>query len=1221
MSAAATLETLDWQRVPLDGRVLIEASAGTGKTYQIGLIYLRVLLERPLGVEQVIVATFTDAAAQELRDRLRLRLLEAERWLLDRLDGRGPDSGSPLHAYLDRHIVDDATARDGLRRIRLARADFDRAPILTIHALCQRIQREYPLESGASFADDPLADELALIGECVEDFWRLRVLTAPPDDPALPAALAAGLDGFKRLVASVRAAGPECVLAPAPVDLDALRGALASLDDLHGFAGPLRTLLADPDAIAWNGTKKASRALVEQLAAAEQPGRALFALDDAELKRLCGEACAKWQNKARRVALEEQPCIRLLTSVAGALLDARTQALPALRAEAVVFCERALAERVRRRGVQTFSMQIDGVHARLCGPGADSALADRLFAAFPVALVDEFQDTDRRQFAIFDRLYREADGTRRGGLIMIGDPKQAIYAFRGGDIAAYLAAARGADERRSLATNYRSNGRLVGALNAFYAHTGGGFGDLPVRYQPVVAADPSEGARYTRQGEPVVAPLVFHRFRGEAADERGRPIESQARLESLALEDCANRIAELLGDGHAIDGRPVGPGDVAVLLSTHAEVAALRERLDLRGVPCAGSGRGSVFAGETATDLALLLHAVCDPGDAAAVRGALSTRLLGGDYRALAAWDLEPAVFERERERFAVWRERARRRGVLAVIGDVAAARASELLADADGERVLTDLRHLGELLADQERRHHGLDALVAWLSTMRRDEAAAPDEADARRLRIESDARRVQLLTIHASKGLEYPIVFVPLAWRERSAATAASLLRFHDAEGRLCVDLGSERHAAHRQAHMREDQEERLRLLYVALTRAREAVHVHWVERRRAASAADDGAEDSARSALGRLVDEVLSALGGTPAATAATVQEADAAERAALDRLARLPGIAAAAPYAGPLPVYRPAAAAHRPRAAQAPLPALRPPLWLHSFSGLLRDAAPSEAAGASDEPVVDPGDATLEGVAVPDADDARLLALSALRGPRFGDAVHEAFEHAAPGPVWPQQRQLIADALRPLGLRVDGGAEQAALIEAVGRLIERVRRADLGEGLSLDALASAARVAEFEFQLPVRQVGLARLRALCALHGADGVVPATLDGVRLNGMLTGFVDLVFAAGGRYHVLDYKTNWLGGAPAAYRGGSLEAAMRAHHYDLQALLYTVALHRYLRQRLRGYAPERHLGESWYLFVRAVGLDGASGIWRRHWPPALIAALDAAFAGMEAAR
>jgi exodeoxyribonuclease V beta subunit len=156
-----------------------------------------------------------------------------------------------------------------------------------------------------------------------------------------------------------------------------------------------------------------------------------------------------------------------------------------------------------------------------------------------------------------------------------------------------------------------------------------------------------------------------------------------------------------------------------------------------------------------------------------------------------------------------------------------------------------------------------------------------------------------------------------------------------------------------------------------------------------------------------------------------------------------------------------------------------------------------------------------------------------------------------------------------------------------------------------------------VAEFEFQLPLQEVSVARLRSLCAAHGHADAVPATLDAYVLNGMLTGFIDLVFAWQGRYHVLDYKTNWLGVDIAGYRGAALNTAMHEHHYPLQALLYTVALHRYLRQRVRGYAPETHLGESWYLFVRAVGLEPAAGVWRRRWPSALIEAIDDAFAGV----
>lgn len=1225
MSAIEPLAPLDWRGMPLSGRVLIEASAGTGKTYHIGLIYLRLLLETGLGVEQILVATFTDAAAQELRERLRLRLIQAQR-ILERIAAGQPlHADDPLAEHLATLAVDAAQLRQCLRRIRLARADIDRAPISTIHALCQRIQRDHPLESGATFAGDPLVDEDTLAGECVEDFWRQRVLTAAEDEPGIAGMLALGLDGLKRTVAVIRAAGPARLLAPPPPDLEALRAGLERLDDAQALQVPLRHLLADADAIAWNGTKKAARAVIEGIAGAARPSRYLATLDDAALARIAGDACATLQNKARRLALDEQPCIRLLAATAEALRAAREHAVPALCAEAHAFCERELPLRARRRGVQTFSMLIDRVYQRLCGADADARLADRLFEAFPAALVDEFQDTDRRQFAIFDRIYRDAAGAARGRLVMIGDPKQAIYAFRGGDIAAYLDAGRSAGLRCSLATNHRSSGRLVTALNAFYAHTSGGFGTVPIRYQPVGSADRSDGAAYTIDGRTAAAPLVFHRFRGEAVDERGRALQAQGRLEALALDDCANRIAELLGGDHAIDGRRVGPGDIAVLLSTHAEVAALRERLLARGVPCVGSGRGSVFESEAAADLERILGAVRDPGDAPAVRGALATRVLGADYARFAAWETDVPAFERELERFAAWREQVRERGVLALVGAILADQAPRLLAAADGERLVTDLRHLGELLAEQESAHHGLDGLLAWLAAMRHDAGGDVEAADARRLRIESDAERVQLLTVHASKGLEYPLVFLPLAWRSRSRA-APSVLRFHDAAGRLCMDLGSDRFAAHRLVHRREELEERLRLFYVALTRAKYAVHVYWLDHGRPRPGDEDTGDAYDAAAIEVLVGEVLQALGHASAAPAAASMPAagdagpsDARERAALDALAAaLPGVAAEPPFAGPVPYYRTADTRVHQRAVQAPLPALRPPRWLHSFSGLLRSAATVAEPGAADEAAVPAPDADAFAGDI-EADDERLLALAALRGPRFGDAVHDLLEHAPPGRFWPAQRERLRDALGALG--VGRTIDEAGLLDATGRMIDRVRSSDLGDGLRLDRLADSARVAEFEFQFPVHRVGMAQLRALCVAHGESAAIPPTLDAVRLDGLMTGFADLVFEAGGRYHVLDYKTNWLGARLSRYRGAGLDAAMADHHYGLQALLYTVALHRYLRQRIRGYAPERHLGESWYLFVRAIGLDDAAtdlrhGVWRHRWPARLILALDAAFAG-----
>ena len=245
-----------------------------------------------------------------------------------------------------------------------------------------------------------------------------------------------------------------------------------------------------------------------------------------------------------------------------------------------------------------------------------------------------------------------------------------------------------------------------------------------------------------------------------------------------------------------------------------------------------------------------------------------------------------------------------------------------------------------------------------------------------------------------------------------------------------------------------------------------------------------------------------------------------------------------------------------------------------------------------------------------------EDSRLLTLYPLRGPRFGDAVHKLFELAQPGPLWPDQRRLLQRELTAQAIRSDAVEADDAL-ERVGRMIDRARQADLGDGLRLADVAADQRIVEFEFQFPVQQVSLARLRQLCLAHGCAEVIPASLDTATLNGMLTGFADLILTWQGCFHVLDYKTNWLGSSLEDYRGSTLDAAMAEHHYPLQALIYTVALHRYLRQRMDGYTAARHLGDSRYLFVRAMGLGTGLGVWRKRWPPALIEALDDAFAGV----
>ncbi|MDE3071366.1 MAG: UvrD-helicase domain-containing protein [Pseudomonadota bacterium] len=1195
MNTPSALPPLDWRRMPLDGRILIEASAGTGKTWNIGLIYLRLLLERGLRVEQILVTTFTDAAAQELRERLRRRLLEAERWLLAPAACAPADAENSLQDYLAALCPDADGARHALRKIQLARTDLDRAPVSTIHALCQRIQRDYPLESGAAFAGDKLLDEQQLQRECVEDFWRRRYLGGHVD----PREAALLLDD-----------GPEGLLR----DL----GALANNSDARIEAGGLAELerriamlrtdenIAELQRLADDATlyKRANAALRSRL---REIVPALRDNDEAQLARSLSdvfepEKLPAQEAAARAGSLAGHPLIQSLQALRP-LIGLRTLfTRGAVLAEAAQTCREEMPRRARQRRVFTYGMLIDTVHRRLCGEQGDETLAGRLFEAFPVALIDEFQDTDQRQFAIFDRIYRE-----RGTLVMIGDPKQAIYSFRGGDIAAYLRAAEQADRRYSLGSNHRSSRALVEALNAWYGHTEGGFGHPQIRYRPVEPAAKADRKPYTVDGAVVAQPLVIHPFRGDAPD--GKPLQALRELESLALDDCANRIAELLDDPRRrIGGKRVTPGDVAVLLTTNRQIVALRTRLIARGVPCVGSGRGSVFAGEVARELELILGAVLHPDDDQAVRGALATRLLGATLDQFSAWQARPAAFELELERFEAWRALVRGRGVLALVDDLLAARATALLALPDGERVLTDLRHLGELLAAQESARQGLDGLHAWLQQMRRDGGDGDsDAADERQLRIESDARRVQLLTIHASKGLEFPIVFLPLAWRisDRAGPHSPKLLRYHDDAGRRCVDLGSADFVGRRGRHFREELEERLRLLYVALTRAVHAVHVYWVDRGVRPSGDDHAWEWAAIDQLIAQAQRELGLVRGEASLAAMTKA---------------LGGMRVSAPTGDAFTRCRVPADSASPRATQAPLPDLRPFQWLHSFSGLTRYAA---ALAVIDDDTTDETGTAEPALAAEKtesaAEDSRLLALYPLRGPRFGDAVHRVLELARPGPVWPGQRPLLQVQLTAQAVKA-GNLPPDEALERVGRLIDRVRQADLGDGLRLIDVPAERRIVEFEFQFPVRQMPLARLRALCIAHGQADAVPASLDATTLNGMLTGFADLILEWDGRFHVLDYKTNWLGAHLRDYRGEALDAAMAGHHYPLQALLYTVALHRYLRQRLDGYTAERQLGESWYLFVRALGLAPGAGVWRRRWPAALIEALDDAFAGAQEA-
>ncbi|GIX37185.1 MAG: hypothetical protein KatS3mg128_1205 [Silanimonas sp.] len=861
--------------------------------------------------------------------------------------------------------------------------------------------------------------------------------------------------------------------------------------------------------------------------------------------------------------------------------------------------------------------------------------------------MDEFQDTDGSQYALLDRWFRDEDGAPRGLLVMVGDPKQAIYSFRGGDIGTYLRAARSAQHRLTLDTNRRSSAAYVAACNAFFEGPRAVLSADPghdIRYRPVQAGGGAEAERLHEWGTPVASPLQVHALPEALTNATARP---------RALAACAALVARLLAPGRftlGAGGRPLAPGDLAVLLRTNGEIDDLRRLLQRHGIPCAAQSRLQVFESEAARDLLLVLHAVLHPQDVGALRAALLSESLGFTPRQLPALEAAGGL-EPWRERLLDWRERWRREGVLAVVFALLAQVRRRGGGGSDDERLVTDLRHLGELLAAREAEGHSPGALLDWLRAHRLGEGEEADEGEdagrgERRLRLESDQHRVRLMTLHASKGLEFPVVLLPTLWGAEAQAMGKGVpLDTADAAGER--EALFEKTARARLAGAQ--QEERFRLLYVALTRAKQACHVFLLPNTRPARRnASNSKTDPARSPLDSLLDR------GLEAACRASAEIAwhEGWPEAEVDPgTATAPGITPAN-AADPTATTTPASATAPPdstatmraqrleaEAPPPPGPVRLPGRW--SFTGLVRRAGEPllEATAADDEVLPAADDEAPETPEMPAAGEAldaapatgpagdpaspsptteaALRALDALRGPGFGNALHALLETARPGECFALQPERVLAALKQQGVRSEDGRNLADLAPSVAAMLDRVRQTALWlpghtEPLVLASLPAERQRHEMAFHFRLGEASLQALRAACERHGLPGLVPEGTP-ARIDGSLDGAIDLVFEHAGRVHVLDWKSNQLpqGGHPEA-----LSRLMDHHHYRFQALLYTVALHRLLHQR-RGeaYRIAEHLGAPVYLFLRAVGLGPGWGVWSERFPDALIETADALLA------
>jgi exodeoxyribonuclease V beta subunit len=1214
MSPVADFQPLDVFTCELSGIRQIEASAGTGKTWNICGLYLRLLLESRLEVQRILVVTFTNAATAELRERIRQRIVDTLAWLHAEQAGEPPRGGDD---FVERLV---ARARDTLHlptddivaRLQLALATFDEAAIFTIHGFCQRALADTPFTAQMPLALELVRDDADWVAEAANDFWRRRI-AADDLDAGLAGHLVASKDspsGFAALLK--RHLSKPLARAAWPADLDAAQRIPAEeLAATHAVA--LQIWHDQRDAI--EDLLMRSQGALSQVSYKEDSLRtalagwdellrgddALAALDLAPPKvDLLGATRLAKGTKSKQVTPQHE-----FFDVAQRLLDLRTQATQALAYARLALLRqlldegtRAQREAKRRQRVIAFDDMLFNLHDRLTR-GDSPWLAGELKKRFPAALIDEFQDTDPLQFAIFKTIYTSAtaDALAPAPLFFVGDPKQAIYSFRNADLHTYLAAGTHAIARYSLADNQRSSEPLIQALNLLFQANPRAFMLEGLAYQQV-AFGQKPRQPFTDTSEPR-APLQVWTL--PLADD-GEPI-FQRDAQAAVVAATASEIARLLAAarrgqvslGRAPDSRELAAGDIAVLVRSNAQGTLIRQALTARGVGSVELSQASVFRSSDAEELDRVLTAILEPARERTLKAALSTELMGYDAGAIAALSDDESALLDAVQRFAGWREVWLQRGVGFMLRQWLAADhvAGRLLARPDGERRLTNLLHLVECLHEAGERHAAPDTLLRWFQSQR----VSPDASDATQLRLESDLNLVQIVTIHKSKGLEYPVVFCPFLWSASRGGRGDGLtgVAYHDDEGRTVIDYGHEflpdaRKDDIKQRLKLEDSAESLRLAYVALTRA---VHRCVIV---AGCYRMAGRSPSATASSRSLLNWLVAGAGHTPGEWFEHKNGAAPITAAWLALAERSGGAIGVAPLpqgdAVTLPGQRPSPDT----LAALPAPRTLPLGWrIGSFSAIAHGAAHDRSGVDHDLRVMEaptpasPDDAE---AFVPADDDP----LHFPRGPAAGEAIHQAFENLSfPHPAtWPAAIAGALDKLRTMGVADDPGPDGPALrARMLARLIDGTLATPLPLGtptpLRLADLPDAHRLVELEFHLPSHRFDANALNDTLA---AQGYAMPRLSFATLRGFLKGFIDLVLEHEGRFFILDWKSNHLGDTPAHYGQAALAAAMRDQGYHLQYLLYLVALDRYLRRRIAGYDAERHLGGAVYLFVRGVRPD-----------------------------
>lgn len=1146
----------------LTGQHLIEASAGTGKTHLLTTLYLRLLLglgthkAKAYDVSEILVVTFTIAATKELKNRIRQRIKAAITAITAELS-----NDTEITALFEDRSAEEIQL--DLERLKQALLSFDEARIHTIHGFCARVLKDASFSAGTLFDQSLDAHPSETLNSAAQDVFRNLLVQSAPVEQAITLSIW-----------------------PTP---DALMDALAPLLNR-------RNLRYQPEP----ATEGFSDKLTERMSNVKQQwiiANLSQVLRDSGLKKnvKAWHRIDQMQQFCKTTALAPESelwHIWTTSALAKSMKKNETPPCHPVFEELEVIAEALnphgpMISRIWQKTLDQFRSRIESQRAagRLTVDDLLTVLRDavtempdlaiRLNQIYPAILVDEFQDTDHQQYEIFRGIHEAASPHL---LMLIGDPKQSIYRFRGADIFTYLDAKTQSNYPHQLDTNWRATPQLVEATNHLFDQPGCFTKDERISFFPSFAAKPFDAKALTLDGQST-PPFWF-----VGDDPTFEPRRQQVDSHQLA-QLSAQHIAHWLSDASLlkIEGKSIEAKQIAVLTRNRSQADLINRALTARGLGAVYLTQDNVLEQNTAKDVVLILEAVMAPTNEQKILSALATELLQSTPLELEEFRTsEPQQF-RVKNQFEhldrVWRQRGIAACILSLIRERRLAK--RWLGREAGPRQLTNLRHLAELLEAQSIKLPGRAQLIAWLTQdYQRDEALIDD---VRQLRLESDDNLIKIMTLHGSKGLEFDIVCLPFAHFSSTASnrkSEPSVSHHQNASSIIEPWINLAGDSALTTTAEREALEEDRRLLYVALTRAK---YLNVV----------------GLGCPNQYVSSTLSQLLGLT-----DTNEAMAALKALPNHLFRL--------------AFDPLEAAE----GSDPAPTAAEPSWLavqkkpvieidwrlHSYTRMIKtELRETQNEGTTRGFTDDDVEPTDPATASSSRDSLEHYVTQIFpRGPHVGIAMHHLMEHLDFKTSIVHQQGLLARLSQRLNLGEDSGPHLNQWLEAI------IHHPLAPSGLKLTDLPREDRVDELEFHFPVHSASNF-VETAHALGFLDQIEDAPLH---LEGMMTGSIDLVCRHEGRYYLVDYKTNHLGDTKEDYDELHLETAMAHHHYDLQYLIYAVALKKLLVLREPNFAFHRHFGGVIYLFLRGMTGSDQHGVYFRALTPETIEGLESALGG-----